>query len=138
MQLKQYQRIMMIDRYIALKLIIEELEEKYAAAVSPKITAVNSGEIMGSSAPDKVGDTVCRIIDVSKKLRNAINEQRDLKEMIIISISKLKDKRARQIMTMRYIDEKPWHEIYKHMSKEYGMKRGEVAKLNRNSKKYLQ
>jgi DNA-directed RNA polymerase specialized sigma subunit len=88
---------------------------------------------MGSSAPDKVGDTVCRIIDVSKKLRNAINEQRDLKEMILISIGKLKDKRARKIMNLRYIKEVPWQDVVKMVSKEFNICRATVIKLHSNA-----
>lgn len=86
----------------------EQLErfKELATKVSPSQGNGGSGDVS-----DRVGATVAKICDAEAEINDMINQLVDLKREIENAIAKVPDATHRQILELRYLNQKKWENI---------------------------
>lgn len=107
MTAKQYlRRIRELDTDVSRTL--EQIEILHAQVT--KTTTTLSDMPRGSGDQGKNAETIAKIMDLKRGLRDKINEHIDLKAKAIKQIECLEDCRYRQVLTHYYINKKTWEQ----------------------------
>lgn len=79
--------------------------------IATSITAQNNGDVVqGSTASDKVGNTVAKICDIRNEINDKIDMLVDIRSEILNVVCELKDP-FKTLIYQRYFELKSWYDI---------------------------
>lgn len=101
-------QIKMLNRKINNK--ISELENLKSMTTGTGLK-LNADKVQTSISQDKMGDLVCKIIDLQAEINDEIDNLIDLKQEIIRTIESINNPKIYDVLYMYYVEEKKWSEI---------------------------
>ena len=87
---------------------LERLEEKAGLPSSPNLTDMPKSQ---NAVPDRLADTIARIIDLKEDIKELQCEQNSERKNLEKLIRKLKNADEKAIIRLRYFDSEEWEDI---------------------------
>ena len=121
MTIEELNQLAYLEKAIALETDrLESLRESIDVK-SPALTAMPKAP----GAHDKLGETVPKIVDQEQELEEKIQKLNEMKERLTQYIEKTGNVRMHMILTLRFIQQRPWQEIAEYLGgkeTEYSVK----------------
>lgn len=124
-QIERYDR--MIENKLAEICQLESIAT--SITVMPKEMNVQS-----FGAKDKMGDAVCRIVDLESDIDRIVNDMIAKKKVIVSQIDGITDMNVYDLLSKRYISNKTWYDI----AEEMGYSVRQVLRLHEKSLKLFE